>query len=63
MSEIGYYHLCSNGRSAGNFIQNEKDLRAAFNIAGVCAANCNVKVVTCVVEETHLHSLQYGSYG
>lgn len=61
MSETGYYHMYANGDDAKNFVLCERDILSAFNRVGVCAANCNAKVVSFSIEDTHPHILLYGS--
>lgn len=55
-----YYHLFANGDDAHNFITSESDLKAAFNLIGVCAANTNASVLSFSIEDTHPHILLYG---
>lgn len=57
-----YYHLCADGSDARNFIVNEDDFYAAFNLTGVCAANCDVIVVCFSVEDSHPHFLLFGTH-
>ena len=56
-----FYHLCSDGELTPEFITCEDDFRVAFNLVGVCAANSDVIVLSFSVEDTHLHSLLYGT--
>jgi hypothetical protein len=56
-----YYHLCSDGELTPQFIDNDDDFRVAFNLVGVCAANSDVRVLAFSIEDTHLHSLLYGT--
>jgi hypothetical protein len=56
-----YYHLCSDGELTPQFIHDDEDFRVAFNLVGVCAANADVRVLAFSVEDTHLHSLLYGT--
>lgn len=56
-----YYHLCSDGELTPQFIDDDDDFRVAFNLVGVCAANSDVKVLAFSIEDTHLHSLLYGT--
>ena len=57
----GYYHLCSDGALTPQFLVCEDDYRIAFNIVGVCAANCEATVLSFSLENTHLHLLLYGN--
>lgn len=59
----GYFHLCSPGEEGHNFIKDEKDFFAAFNIVGVCAAEFSEEVVVAAfsVEDSHPHFLLYGT--
>lgn len=56
-----YFHLCSDGAFTPQFLLNEDDFRYAFNLIGVCAANCDATVLSFSLEDTHLHSLMYGT--
>lgn len=56
-----YYHLCSDGDLTPLFINDDDDYRVAFNLIGVCAANNDVVVLSFSIEDTHLHSLVYGT--
>ena len=57
----GYYHLCSDGALTPEFLICEDDYRAALNYVGVCAANCDAKILSFSLEDTHLHLLLYGT--
>lgn len=57
-----FYHLCADGDDARNFIVAEVDFIVAFNLVGVCAANCNVIVVCFSIEDSHPHFLLFGYY-
>ena len=60
-SDYGYYHLCSPGEDAKNFIVDINDWYAAFNIVGVCAAACrDVVILSFSIEDSHPHFLLYG---
>ena len=56
-----FYHLCSDGELTPDFITCDEDFRVAFNLVGVCAANADVVVLAYSIEDTHLHSLLYGT--
>lgn len=60
--EKKYYHLCSNGNDAKDFIIGRSDYIAALNRIGVCAANCKCVIVAFDIEDTHLHVLLYGTF-
>lgn len=57
-----YFHVCANGADSRNFIINETDYYAAFNLVGVCAANTDVVVVSFSIEDSHPHLLLHGIY-
>lgn len=59
--ENDYYHMFANGVDSPDFIISETDFAAAFNRMGICAANNNVIVLAFSIEESHPHSLLYGS--
>lgn len=56
-----FYHLCSDGELTPEFITCDEDFRVAFNLVGVCAANADVVVLAYSIEDTHIHSLLYGT--
>lgn len=56
-----YYHLCSDGELTPQFILDAEDFRVAFNLVGVCASNSDVRVLAFSIEDTHIHSLLYGT--
>lgn len=58
----GYYHLFANGNDSRNFIVCERDFMTAFNRMGVCAANCDVRVLSFSIEDSHPHALLYGYF-
>ena len=60
-SLANYFHLCSDGALTPRFITSQEDFRTAFNLIGVCAANADVTVLAFSIEDTHLHSLLYGT--
>jgi len=62
MEEKKFYHLYANGKDAKNFIISQDDYYAAFNLLAVCAYNCGVAVAGQSVEESHPHSLLYGTW-
>jgi hypothetical protein len=57
----GYFHLCSDGALTPQFLICEEDYRIAFNLIGVCAANCEATTLSFSLEDTHLHLLLYGT--
>lgn len=59
-SRSGYFHLCSDGSLTHDFLICEEDFRAAFNLVGVCASNCDAHILAFSLEDTHLHILMYG---
>lgn len=62
MNRKHYFHVCANGADARHFIVNERDYYAAFNLIGVCAANCpGVVVVSFSIEDSHPHILLWGT--
>jgi len=61
MNDKSFYHVCSDGRKACNFIISELDFIAAFNIVGVAAAFSNAFVVAFSLEESHPHFLLFGT--
>ena len=61
MENKQFYHLCGDGANSRNFITSLEDYMAAFNLVGVCAANTDVEVVSFSIEESHGHSLLWGT--
>lgn len=57
----GYFHLCSDGALTPRLITCEDDFRVAFNLVGVCAANSDVTILSFSIEDTHIHSLVFGT--
>ncbi len=57
----GYFHLCSDGDLTPHFLTCENDFRVAFNLIGVCVADCEVSILSFSLEDTHLHILMYGT--
>ena len=62
MEEVHYYHMYANGDDAQNFITTEEEFKTAFNRFGVCQYVSGVKLLSCSDEDSHPHSLLYGSY-
>jgi len=62
MNTEHYYHMFANGDDAKNFITSETEFKQAFNRFGVCQYVTGVTVLSCSVEESHPHSLLYGTY-
>ena len=57
-----FFHICANGADARNFVVCDGDYYAAFNLIGVCAANCpGVIVVSYSIEDSHPHILLWGT--
>lgn len=56
-----YYHIFSNGDDAKDFILGKADYIAALNRLGVCAAQCDCRVIAFDIEDTHFHLLLYGT--
>lgn len=62
MNQPAYFHITANGADARHFITGEADFYAAFNLVGVCAANCpGVIVVSFSIEDSHPHILVWGT--
>ena len=62
MEQLQYFHICANGADARNYIMDENDYYAAFNLVGVCAANTpGVVVVSFSHEDSHPHILLWGT--
>lgn len=62
MDKDSYFHLYADGEDSRNFVISEADKFAAFNRIGICAAISGVKVISFSIEDSHVHSLLYGSY-
>lgn len=61
MERKEFYHMYSNGDDAKNFIVCEDDFRFEFNLIAVCAFCSGVTVLGFSLEDTHLHTLLYGT--
>ena len=62
MNAQNYYHMFANGDDAKNFITTEAEFKSAFNRVGVCAAISGVVVVSFSIEDSHPHTLLWGTY-
>ena len=61
MNQPAYFHITANGADARHFITCEAEYFAAFNLIGVCAANCpGVTIVSFSIEDSHPHMLVWG---
>lgn len=61
MNQPAYFHITANGADARHFITCEAEYFAAFNLIGVCAANCpGVTIVSFSIEDSHPHMLVCG---
>ena len=56
-----YFHVCAKGADSRNFIVDNADYYAAFNLIGVCAANTDAVVVSFSIEDSHPHFLLWGT--
>ena len=62
MERPAYFHITANGADVRHFITCEAEYYAAFNLIGVCAANCpEVIVVSFSIEDSHPHMLVWGT--
>ena len=62
MNQPAYFHITANGADVRHFITCEAEYYAAFNLIGVCAANCpGVIVVSFSIEDSHPHILAWGT--
>jgi hypothetical protein len=62
MKQPAYFHITANGADARHFITCKAEYFAAFNLIGVCAANCpGVIVVSFSMEDSHPHILVWGT--
>ena len=62
MIRYQYFHLCWDGALTPWFIKSPADYYAAFNLIGVCAAHCRVRILAFTIEDTHIHILMIGTY-
>lgn len=62
MDQRRYYHMFANGDDARNFITTEAEFKSAFNRFGVCAFLTGAVVVSFSVEDSHPHSILFGTY-
>ena len=61
MESASFYHLCSDGAQARNFIVCKNDYYCAFNLVGVCAAHSDIRIVSFSIEDSHVHFLLHGT--
>lgn len=61
MTHKTYFHLTGDGAIIKDFIHSEIDSIAAINLVGVCACHTGAVVLAFGHEDTHPHSLLYGT--
>ena len=60
-NNTGYFHVCTDGRVLPWMFQDEKDFIAGVNRIGICFLKTNVKVVSFVLMDNHVHFVLQGS--
>lgn len=59
--EFAYYHICTDGTSLDWMFQDNSDFIAGVNRAGVCSFLSDVKLISFVLMDNHVHFVVYGS--
>ena len=59
--EHPFYHICTDGSSLDWMFQDESDFIAGVNRAGVCSFLFNVKLISFVLMDNHVHFVVRGS--
>lgn len=60
MDSIGYFHVCTDGRSLPWMFQDESDFIAGVNRIGICHLRTGVKIIAYVLMDNHVHFLLHG---
>lgn len=55
MDSIGYFHVCTDGRSLPWMFQDESDFIAGVNRIGICYLRTDAKVIAYVLMDNHVH--------
>lgn len=61
MGSIGYFHVCTDGRAIPWMFQDESDFIAGINRIGICYLRTNVKVISYVLMDNHVHFVLRGT--
>lgn len=61
MGSIGYFHVCTDGRSLPWMFQDESDFIAGVNRIGICYLRTNAKVIAYVLMDNHVHFVLRGT--
>lgn len=58
---IGYFHVCTDGRTLPWMFQDERDFIAGVNRIGICCLRTGVKVISFVLMDNHVHFVLWGT--
>ena len=61
MDSIGYFHVCTDGRSLPWMFQDESDFIAGVNRIGICYLRTDAKVIAYVLMDNHVHFVLRGT--
>ena len=61
LGSIGYFHVCTDGRTLPWMFQNESDFVAGINRIGICYLRTDVKVIAFVLMDNHVHFVLRGT--
>lgn len=61
LGSIGYFHVCTDGRSLPWMFQDESDFIAGVNRIGICHLRTDAKVVAYVLMDNHVHFVLRGT--
>lgn len=61
MDSIGYFHVCTDGRSLPWMFQDESDFIAGVNRIGICYLRTDARVISYVLMDNHVHFVLRGT--
>lgn len=61
LNDFGYFHICTDGRVLPWMFQDERDFIAGVNRIGICCLKTDVKVISFVLMDNHVHFVLYGT--
>ena len=61
LGSIGYFHVCTDGRTLPWMFQNESDFVAGVNRIGICCLRTDAKVIAYVLMDNHVHFVLRGT--
>ena len=52
-----YWHLCTPGHLTEILFRSEAQLKLGVNIIAICAAECNIEIITDSIMSNHIHMI------